>query len=719
MINVPAPITDAENAQVVFKHYQLGARLDQGGAGAVMAAWDQVLQRHVAIKRVRAVTGQVPESIASLVGQGRAGASLEHPAFVKVHAVEDDQDGYALVMERVHGVTLRELIARGPVPLDTALDLIVQAASAMQAAHALTLVHGDLKPSNLMIDEGGALRILDLGLAFHDDAQGTTSVLQLDQQGTIAYLAPERLLGTAPGLRADVYALGVVLYEMIGGQRPFPALSGLALAAAQMQSSSAQWPFPAGLPERIVDLILMMTARRPELRLPSMHQVLAQVAACRSEARRGRLPAIWRRMRATPTRRWLLPAAAALLIAAGVAALVRKPWQPAASFSHALTISQALHALESFDQPDQLAVAGAGMATLLARDPHHPAAMAGMSLVDSLGYVADTRDATRLVRAAASARQALALEPSLALALAANAWVLANQGQRTAALAAAERALMLDPDDFFAQLGKITVLTQLQRFDEAATTAAGALARHPHPAFSEALGTVHYAQGKYAEAEQDFRRSIALQPEAGTAYAQLSATLLRLDRPDEALRVLQRGLLVRPSARLYTDLGNALFARAEFAAAAAAFTRAVSAPGGNPDSYLGWANLADTLQLLPARNDDAQRAYERARALLALELVRTPHDPALLSRMGLYAARSADPATALRDTALAVQGAPTSPEVRFRAALAYELLHRRGLALTELAAAKRAGYPAAAIETAPDFADLRRDPRYPAAVLAP
>jgi serine/threonine-protein kinase len=718
MINVPAPIIDADSVHVMFKHYQLGERLGRGGAGDVMAAWDKVLQRHVAIRRLRSLTGQAPGAMDGIATGVHAGATLDHPAFVKMYAVEDDSDGYALVMERVHGITLRELIARGPVPLDTALDLVAQAAAAMQAAHARMLVHGDLKPSNLMIEPGGTLRILDLGLAFHDDAQSTASVMQLDQQGTIAYMAPERLLGTPPERRADIYALGVMLYEMVTGQRPFPDLSGLALAAALMQSSSAQWPFPAATPARIVDLILMMTARRPELRLPSMGQVLTHVAACRNEPSGDRAPSAWRTLRAAPARRWLLPAALALLLAAGVAVAILQPWRPAATLSSAVTIGQALHALESFDQPAQLDMAAAGMTTLLARDPQHAAAVAGMSLVDSFRYAA-TQDGIALTRAAAAANQALQLEPSLALAHAAQAWVSIHQGKPTDALSACARALVLEPDNFFAQLGTITVLSQLQRLDEAAAAAQAMLARTPHSAFSDALGTIHLAQGKYAAAEQDFRRSIALQPESGTAYANLNTALLRLHRPDEALRIVQRGLLVQPSARLYTDLGHAQFARGEYVAAAAAFKRAVSPPTGNPNNYLGWGNLADTLQWLPGEGPAALRAYGRARALLVEQLARTPQDATLLSRMGLYAARSNATDDALRDTAQAVQVAPNSPDVRFRAALVYELLHRRDQALIEVSAAKRAGYSAVAIEKEPDFIALRRDVRYPGAALAP
>jgi eukaryotic-like serine/threonine-protein kinase len=105
-------------------------------------------------------------------------------------------------------------------------------------------------------------------------------VMQLEQQGTIAYMAPEVLLGAQPGRQSDIYAMGVILFELATGARPFGTMSGLALAAAQMQSSSADWTFPDTLPEEVVKLIRAMTARRLDQRLASMHLVGHRAGSC-------------------------------------------------------------------------------------------------------------------------------------------------------------------------------------------------------------------------------------------------------------------------------------------------------------------------------------------------------------------------------------------------------------------------------------------------------
>jgi serine/threonine-protein kinase len=599
-------------------------------------------------------------------------------------------------------------------------DLVGQAAAAMQAAHARGLIHGDLKPSNLMVDEAGKLRILDLGLAFHDDAQATTSVMQLEQQGTIAYMAPECLLGKPASRQSDVYALGVMLYEMVCGARPFANLSGLALAAAQMQSSSATWVFPDTAPAPLIALVRSMTARQLEQRLAGMAEVCAGLAACRDGTPAAPLPApaaasrdaFWRAPVLRSRKAWLV---ASLVLALGLGSVLAIDHMRTADpvFSRSATISRALHALESFDQTEKLEAARADFAALLARDPNNAAAVAGMSLVDSFRYAGDTQDETWLKRADAAAQQAMRLEPTLALSHVAQAWVLYNHGKLEHGLAAAEKALGLDPDNLFAALSKSDCLIKLRRYDEARAWGEAMLRRHPgQRVFADALGTVHYLQGHYKEAEQAFRLSIRLQPDSSTAYANLDQALLRQGRGDEALQVVQQGLRVHPSADLYTNLGNVLFQRGDYVGAASAFERAVAAPAGNPNMYLGWANLGDTLLWIPGREAQARSAYARAKELLAPQLARAPSDVTLVSRMGLYAARSGDGAGAMTLTAKALALAPDSPDVHFRAALAYELLHHRELALDALARAKRLGYPASAIEAEPDFVALRRDARY-------
>ena len=719
-----------------FRHYRLGRQLGAGGFGEVREAWDEHLRRKVAIKRLK--SGAVLGRSDSLLREARLAASLEHPAFVRIHSIEEDGSSHAIVMELIAGTTLRELLGRGALALDTVLDLADQAAAAMAAAHACGLVHGDLKPSNLMVDAGGRLRILDLGLAFHDDPQATTSVMQLEQQGTIAYMAPECLLGQAPNRQSDVYALGVVCYEMLRGERPFGNLSGLALAAAQMQSSSASWVFPAATPAPLVALVRAMTVRQQEQRLAGMQEVMAGLAALRADsAATAAVPAAQGAAEPASTPRQeadtgAQPVAAAAgmpsgarwrkagLGAALVLALGLGGWyavqqgQAPVPFSRSATIARALHALESFDQPERLEAARADFEALLAKDPNNAAAVAGMSLVASLRYTADTQDETWLRRADAASQQAMRLEPTLALSHVARAWVLMHQGAREQALREIEQALVLDPNNYFACLRKVGLLGDMRRTDEAIAWGKAMLHRFPEQrAFADALGTLYYEQGNDKAAEQAFRLSIKLQPDSTLAYANLNAALLRQGRQDEALQVVQQGLQVRPNAALYANLGLALFQRGDYVGAARAYERSVTPPAGNPNFYLNWANLGDALLWIPGREARARDAYRKARQLLAIKLNRAPTDATLLSRMGLYAARSADADEAMDLITKALAAAPRSPSVHFRAALVYELLHQRELALHALAQAKRFGYPASAIDTEPDFVALRRDARYP------
>ncbi|MCX7219703.1 MAG: serine/threonine-protein kinase [Burkholderiales bacterium] len=244
-----------------LSHYQIRAQLGEGGFGDVYEAWDSKLRRSVAIKRMK----HVPNAPTSLLKEARLAASLQHAAFVKIFAIEEDGDSTAIVMELVPGTTLRVWGHGQPQQPGQVLELIRQVADAMQEAHAAGLTHGDLKPSNLILEPGGKLRILDFGLATQTDSQATASVSQLDPQGTIAYMAPELMLGTLANAKSDIYALGVICYELLNGSRPHAHLSGLALAAAHMQASSDGWDYPATLPTPVIQLIRAMTASKPEL----------------------------------------------------------------------------------------------------------------------------------------------------------------------------------------------------------------------------------------------------------------------------------------------------------------------------------------------------------------------------------------------------------------------------------------------------------------------
>ena len=696
-------------------HYELGAHLGAGGYGEVYEAWDNKLQRRVAIKRIEHAAHTTGR--ADPLHEARMAASLRHPSFVTVYAIEQDAYGASIVMELVQGRTIGQLAQKSPIARATALDWIGQIAAAMQDAHGAGLVHGDLKPSNLMIEPSGKVRILDFGLASRCDQLATGAVESTAPVGTIAYMAPERLLGHRADALCDIYAVGVLLYELLARTRPHSHLSGLALAAAHMQSSSASWHYPETIDAPLVSLIRDMTARQPAQRLSSMAQVVQRL----DELARLPHPHPHPQPSLSARRGWQGPVSVllALVLAGGAWRLAPAPAPldpaaPAPVQSAALEMQRGLAALKNFDRPGSLQAADRHFSAVLARDAGHAAAVAGIALVQALRYRGDTQDEVWLRKADASAQQAMKLNDQLALAHIARGWVLDSQRQVERAGQAFERALQLDPADFFAWYGKAQLLRHAGRDGQALETLRLAQARFPRErVFFDELGSLLYERGDHAGAEQAFRRSIALQPDAVTGYANLNAVLLRQDRADEALRVLQQGLQVRPSATLYANLGNALFLRGDYVAAAAAFEHAVSPVRGAPGEYLNWANLADTLLWIPGREAEARRAYGEARRLLAPILQRAPHDATLVSRMGLYAARSGDRGAGMQLSARAAKLAPRSADVQFRAGLVRELLGERALALESIASARRLGYPAAFIDAEPDLVALRRDARYP------
>lgn len=260
--------------------YRIGRQLGEGGYGQVFEAWDKVLSRMVAIKRPRHA---VHAGASDLATEARCAGLTKHRAFVAVLALAGSGSERALVMERVQGCTLRSMLQRrsAGMGMRTSLSIAAQVAAAMAQLHGAGLVHGDLKPSNLMLERRGVVRILDLGLARRftplpvpvPDSEPAAS------RGTLGYLAPECLLGHAPGPAADIYALGVVLYEMLVGRRPFPGLDGMALATAHVQSASASWPWPGHSDAAVVTLVRAMTASDPFRRLASMAAAGAAIDA--------------------------------------------------------------------------------------------------------------------------------------------------------------------------------------------------------------------------------------------------------------------------------------------------------------------------------------------------------------------------------------------------------------------------------------------------------
>ncbi len=204
--------------------YAIVSELGRGGMGVVYKAYEPALQRYVAIKALTPALSHQPELVERFLREARAMAAVTDPHVLPIYRIDEDAEGPWFAMEWVDGENLAQVAARlGRVPEAQALDLIRQAAQGLAAAHARGLVHRDIKPANLLLGANGVLKIADFGIARAQRDASARLTGTGDVIGTPGYLSPEACLGQAIDARTDLFALGIVLYELLSGRLPFEA----------------------------------------------------------------------------------------------------------------------------------------------------------------------------------------------------------------------------------------------------------------------------------------------------------------------------------------------------------------------------------------------------------------------------------------------------------------------------------------------------------------
>jgi TolB-like protein/Flp pilus assembly protein TadD len=200
-------------------HYTILEKLGEGGMGIVFKAEDTKLKRTVALKFLPPGLTRNPEAKERFVVEAQAAAALNHPNIVTVHEIDEYDQQVYIAIEYIQGETLKEKIDSGPVKIDEALKIAIQAAEGLQAAHEKGILHRDIKSANIMVNEKGQVKIMDFGLA---KLKGQTQITKEGSTlGTAAYMSPEQARGADVDHRTDIWSLGVVLYEMITGRLPF------------------------------------------------------------------------------------------------------------------------------------------------------------------------------------------------------------------------------------------------------------------------------------------------------------------------------------------------------------------------------------------------------------------------------------------------------------------------------------------------------------------
>jgi serine/threonine protein kinase/dipeptidyl aminopeptidase/acylaminoacyl peptidase len=288
--------------------YEITAKLGEGGMGEVYRATDTQLKREVAIKVLPAAFTADRERLARFEREAQLLAQLNHPHIAQIHGLEASGEERALVMELVAGEELAERIARGALPLDEAVPVARQIAEALEAAHEKGIVHRDLKPANIRVAPDGTVKVLDFGLAkAMDPGAGTPSAADLARSptlmnsptltgahgtqlgvilGTAAYMSPEQARGGVVDKRADVWALGVILWEMLTGRPLFAAGTVSDTLAAVLRAEIDLDSLPAETPRELRRLIRRCLERNTRSRLHDAADariVLEEIAAGRTE----------------------------------------------------------------------------------------------------------------------------------------------------------------------------------------------------------------------------------------------------------------------------------------------------------------------------------------------------------------------------------------------------------------------------------------------------
>ncbi len=279
-----------------LNQYRIVAQLGKGGMGEVYLAHDTQLDRKVALKILPPEMAASPQRVERFKREARAVAALTHPNIVTIHSVEEARGLHFLTMELVTGKTLDALIAQDGLPLERIFDVAIPLADALSEAHAKGITHRDLKPANVMVTDDGRVKVLDFGLAkFHesagaDDERAPTRTLTEEGAlvGTMPYMSPEQVKGAPVDHRSDIFSLGVILYEMATGKRPFGGASSAELISALLRDDPpAVSDVNASVPRHLGRIIRMCLEKDPAQRYQSAADVRNELRALRMEVASG------------------------------------------------------------------------------------------------------------------------------------------------------------------------------------------------------------------------------------------------------------------------------------------------------------------------------------------------------------------------------------------------------------------------------------------------
>ncbi len=713
-------------------HYKIVAELGRGGMGTVYRAEDTKLGRQVAIK-VLPPEKMDSERLKRFQQEARAIAALSHPNIVTVYSVEDVDGQHFITMELVDGKSLNEDIPRGGYTLERFLQIASRLADAVATAHEKGIIHRDLKPTNIMLTVDGRVKVLDFGLAKLRPGSSETGAVDVKAEtltkvglvmGTAPYMSPEQCKGRKVDHRSDLFSLGVVLYEMATGKRPFTGETSADLVSSILRDSpEIVSELKANLPSRLGRVIRFCLEKDPDRRYQSVKDLrnelddLQREIAAEGPAAAGRPATVKIPSRGFRVPRLALLAGAAVLL---VVALVWFLWvRGEDSPSLAAPAQELLVQGQMFEQRgdtrENLETAEKRYRRALELEPGHPLLQA--HLADVLARrQRDLAAEGRVEEVRALVAEALGKAPDLPLAHVARGRLLLLEGDAGGAESEARRAIELARDVHlgYTLLGE-ALLSQgredqgIVELRKGVAVAAGDV--RPRLALAKALMN----QRSYNEAAAEYERVLEYDPDSLTALNNLSVIYGRQGRPADAIPMLKRVLVLNPNDRSATNLGNAYYSLGRMGESIAAFERAHDLA---PERAMLMYNLGDVIQ----ETGDAERSrewFERALAAYDREIEAGGDEARLLVERALTLAKLGrfDQAAASVEQGLALD--PGNSTLNFYAAMVHALAGDRAKMLAGVQRAIASGFPREPFTTDKNFGRYRQDADFLAIVEAP
>jgi serine/threonine-protein kinase len=335
-------------------HYRIVDKLGAGGMGVVFRARDTKLDRDVAIKVLPSAVAQDPERLARFAREAKVLASLNHPNIAAIYGLEEAAGKRFLVLELVDGETLAQRIAKGPIPVDDALEISRQIAEGLEAAHEKGIIHRDLKPANVKITPEGSVKVLDFGLATTfqgeiaaaDPSHSPTITNQMTRPGlilgTAAYMSPEQARGRQVDKRTDIWSFGVIVFEMLTGDRLFTGQTISDTLASVLKTDPTWTALPASVPPDLRRLLQRCLEKDLKRRLQAIGDVRIQIEDLQSGAPEG-LGAIISRPKSF-WQSWLPWAGMTGTLTVVLALALWAPWRKTVSLPGSLQLSAYLGA---------------------------------------------------------------------------------------------------------------------------------------------------------------------------------------------------------------------------------------------------------------------------------------------------------------------------------------------------------------------------------------